>query len=206
MNRRDLIKQITLLTGGAVVGAELFMTGCKSGAKTEVGFTPAKIALLDEVGETIIPATATPGAKAAQVGSFMQVYVTDCYTKKEQDAFHKGVDGLEEACKKAIGKTFSEASAKERHDFLVSLEKEAKEYNTKNVEPEKEKRDAARKAAELWDGTPVHYYTMIKQLTLLGFFTSKTGATETLRHVQVPAKYDGALPYKAGDKAWAESL
>jgi len=40
----------------------------------------------------------------------------------------------------------------------------------------------------------------------IGFFTSKTGATETLRHIQVPGKYDGALPYKKGDKAWAESL
>jgi hypothetical protein len=39
---------------------------------------------------------------------------------------------------------------------------------------------------------------------LFGFFTSKTGATETLRHVAVPGRYDGALAYKPGDKAWSE--
>jgi len=51
--------------------------------------------------------------------------------------------------------------------------------------------------------SPQHYYTMIKQLTLLGFFTSKQGATLAMRHVSVPGRYDGALPYKKGDKAYS---
>jgi hypothetical protein len=44
---------------------------------------------------------------------------------------------------------------------------------------------------------------MLKELTLLGFFTSKPGATQALRYIAVPGKYDGNLPYKKGDKAWA---
>jgi hypothetical protein len=44
---------------------------------------------------------------------------------------------------------------------------------------------------------------MIKQLTILGYFTSETGATKALRYEAVPGKYDGAYPYKKGDKAWA---
>ena len=189
MNRRDLLKQIALLTGGTVVGAELFLSGCNTGVKTDAGFTNKVIALLDEVGETIIPATTTPGAKAAQVGEFMKVWVTDCFTQKEQDAFMAGLASLDEACIKMHNKPFMDCDAKQRHDFLVSLEKEAKEFNGKKKEEE-----------------PPHYYTMMKQMTLNGFFTSKTGATETLRHIQVPGKYDGALPYKKGDKAWASSL
>ena len=51
MNRRDLLKQIALLTGGAVVGGELFLAGCKTGAKADAGFTAANISLLDEIGE-----------------------------------------------------------------------------------------------------------------------------------------------------------
>jgi hypothetical protein len=43
----------------------------------------------------------------------------------------------------------------------------------------------------------------MKQLAILGYFTSKEGATKALRYVAVPGKYDGALPYKKGDKAWA---
>ncbi len=208
MNRRELLKQIALLTGGAVVGGEVFLSGCTTGAKSEVGFSAANIYLLDEVAETIIPATTTPGAKAAQAANFMQSWVTDCYTKKEQDVFFKGLAGLDDACKKMHNKTFIECDAKQRHDFLVSLEKEAKDYNKVLEEKQKPIREMERKKGTefLYEDEPVHYYTLIKQMTLMGFFTSKTGATETLRHIQVPGKYDGAFPYKKGDKAWAESL
>ena len=206
MDRRDLIKQIALLTGGVVIGGEVFLSGCKTGAKSEAGFTAENIALLNEVGETIIPATNTPGAKAAQVGEFMKTFVTDCYTEREQKTFIKGIDDLNEACKKMYNKSFMEADATQRHDLLVNLEKEAKPYNQAIDDKEKELREAARKEAKEFDNTPKHYYTMMKQMTLMGFFTSKTGATETLRHIQVPGKYDGALPYKKGDRAWAESI
>lgn len=54
MERRELIKSIALLTGVAVVGGEFFLTGCKSAAGPVSAFTPATIALLDEVAETII--------------------------------------------------------------------------------------------------------------------------------------------------------
>jgi hypothetical protein len=212
MNRRDLLKQIALLTGGAVIGGELFLTGCKTGAKADAGFTAANISLLDEIGETIIPATSTPGAKAAQVGEFMKVMVTDCYTQRQQDAFVSGIGELDEACKKVHSKGFVECTPEQRKAFLVSLEKEAKEFNTKRDEADKPLREEHKKKYEAlawkdqkdFEGAPSHYYTMMKQLTLLGFFTSKTGMTETLRHVPIPGKYDGNLAYNKGDKAWAE--
>ena len=201
-----------MLTGGAVIGSEAFLTGCKAGGKADVGFTAANIALLDEVAETIIPVTSTPGAKAAAVGEFMKVMVTDCYTEAQQKAFNNGMAELEKACKKANGKSFMDCTPVQRHDFLVSLEKEAKEFNTKRDEDDKPKKEAIEKANNTlpwkdqkeFEAAPSHYYTMMKQLTLLGFFTSKTGMTETLRHLPVPGKYDGAFPYAEGDKAWAE--
>lgn len=195
MERRELLKQIALLTGGLVVGGELFLSGCKTAAKADAGFSAASIALLDEVGETIIPATATPGAKAAQVGDFMKTFVTDCYTTDEQAVFTKGILQLEEASDKMHKKSFIVCDAAQRKDLLLSLEKEAKTFNEKVKAANEGKKE---------NKLPLHYYTMMKQLTLFGFFTSKTGATETLRHIQVPGKYDGAYLYKKGDKAWAE--
>jgi hypothetical protein len=212
MNRRDLLKQIALLTGGAVIGGEVFLSGCKTGAKADAGFTAANISLLDEIGETIIPATTTPGAKAAKIGEFMKVMVTDCYTEKQQEAFMTGIGSLEEACKKLNSKSFIECSAEQRTALLMSLEKEAKAFNQKRDEEDKPKKEANDKANSTlawkdqkeFEGSPSHYYTMMKQLTLLGFFTSKTGMTETLRHIAVPGKYDGNVPYAKGEKAWAE--
>jgi Gluconate 2-dehydrogenase subunit 3 len=206
MDRRELLKMIALATGAVVVGGELFLTGCKTGAKTEAGFTTANISLLDEIAETILPATSSPGAKAAQVGQFMKVYVTDCYTQASQDAFTKGIVELEDACKKMHSKTFMECTSEQRRELLLSLEKEAKEFNKKPEEEDKKQREELKGQNKGYDfvAAPKHYYTMMKQLTLLGFFTSKPGATQALRHVAVPGKYDGAVPYKKGDKAWAE--
>ncbi len=187
MDRRELLKMIAVVTGGAVVGGELFLTGCKSGAGIVAEFNADTLAFLDEVAETIIPATATPGAKAAKVAEFMKLFVNDCYEEKDQKAFLDGIPKLNEASKKANKKDFMEASPEDRKALLISLDKESKAYMQ------------AKTAAD-----PTHYFMLMKQLTLLGFFTSKTGATETLRHIQVPGHYDGAYPYKKGDKAWSE--
>jgi hypothetical protein len=186
MNRREAISSVALLLGGTILGAEAFLSGCKTKTGTAAEFTPADIAYLDEVAETILPATSTPGAKAAQVGEFMKVWVRDCYEEKDQNIFREGMDKLNDASKKKSGKSFMESSPTERHDLLVALDAEQKEYQ-KN----KKKDD------------PTHYFRMMKELTLLGFFTSEVGATQALRYVAVPGKYDGCIPYKKGDKAWA---
>lgn len=206
MDRRELLKMVALVTGGVVIGGQVFLTGCKTGAKADAGFTESNIALLDEVAETIIPATNTPGAKAAKVGELMKIMVTDCYTQEQQDAFMKGISELDEACKKANSKTFMECTPQQRHDFLTGLEKTAADFNKQVEEKDKPRREELEKKGKNYDfvPSPLHYYTMMKQLTLMGFFTSKTGMTETLRHIPVPGKYDGALPYVKGDKAWAE--
>ncbi|MES2111461.1 MAG: gluconate 2-dehydrogenase subunit 3 family protein, partial [Bacteroidota bacterium] len=76
MNRRDAIGRVALLMGGAVIGAEFFVSGCKSGGsapKVADLFLADNVAFLDEVADTILPTTSSPGAKAAQVGHFMAV-------------------------------------------------------------------------------------------------------------------------------------
>jgi len=205
MNRRELLKMIAVLTGGVVVGGEVFLTGCKTGANTEVGFTPGNIALLDEVGETILPATSSPGAKAAKVGEFMKVFVNDCYTEPDQQAFIAGLSEIEESCKKMHNKSFMDCTPQERHDFLLTLEKESKEYNFKRDQPDDTQDEQAEDEKKAPVKKPVHYYSMMKQLTLLGYFTSEIAATKAMRHNPVPGKYDGAFPYKKGDKAFADS-
>ena len=186
MERRELLKMIAALTGGAFIGGEL-LTSCKSGPLVGgATFGEADTAFLDEVAETILPATKTPGAKAAKVGQFMVVMVNDTYEDKDQKIFHEGIGKLDEASKKANGKSFLESTPEQRTALLTALDKEAKDYQ-KGKKPE----------------DPNHYFTMMKQLTLFGFFTSKEGATQALRYIAVPGKYDGAYPYKKGDKAWA---
>ena len=191
MNRRDALSRVALLLGGSVIGAEAFLSGCKTSTKygESINFTPDDIAFLNEVAETILPATNTPGAKEAKVGEFMAVIVKDCYEEKDQKTFLEGMKKLSEGGGSGgvgNGKAFMEATPQERHDMLVALDKEAKEYG-KTKKPE----------------DPSHYFSLIKQLTLWGYFTSEPGATKALRYVAVPGRYEGCIPYKKGDKAWA---
>ncbi len=188
MNRRDALSRVALLLGGTVVGAEAFLKGCKPETKygTSLKFTPEDVAYLDEVAETILPRTSTPGAKDAKVGQFMTVIVNDCYEKKDQDTFLEGMQKLDEISKKKNGKSFMESTPQQRHDLLVDLDKEAKDFQKNKKEDDSN-----------------HYFILMKQLTLWGYFTSEPGATKALRYVAVPGRYEGCIPYKKGDKAWA---
>jgi hypothetical protein len=186
MNRREALSRVAIIMGGSVIGAEAFLTGCKASTKT-VSFSKDDIAFLNEVAETILPATNTPGAKEAKVGEFMAVMVNDCYEENNQLIFMEGMKALQfKDAKAKIGKSFMEASAEERHKLLVAMDAEAKEYK-QHKKPEE----------------PTHYFSMMKQLTLSGFFTSEVGATKALRYVAIPGKFDGSAPYVKGEKAWA---
>ena len=204
MERRELLKMIAILTGGVVIGGDVFLAGCTSKDADASTFSADHIALLNEIGETIIPATSTPGAKATDVGSFMKTIVTDCYTEPQQKAFADGLKGFNDACKKATGKTFMDSNADERKAYLISLEKEAKEFNKQRDEKEKAAKEKARVDMDPnFVGAPSHYYTMMKQLSVWGYFSSEIGSKQALRLRPIPGHYDGALPYKKGDKAWA---
>lgn len=189
MNRRDAITRVALLLGGTVAGAHLFLEGCNTGDKKAASvrtFSDKDIAYLDEIADTIIPTTDTPGAKAAGVGAFMTVMVTDCYDATDQKIFFDGMNQINEASKKKFGKDFMDISADDRKALLTELDAEAKTYMA-NKKPE----------------DPKHYFRLMKELTLLGYFTSEIGATQALRYVAVPGKYEGCVPYKKGDRAWA---
>ncbi len=205
MDRRELIRMIAVLTGAAVVGGEVFLSGCKSADKTGLKFTEGNLSLLDEIGETILPATDSPGAKEAKVAEFMELIVKDCYTPESQEAFINGITEIDNACKKLHNKSFMECSAQQRKELLLQLEEEAKEYNKQQEEKDKPRKNELKEQDKEYDfvASPKHYYTMFKQLTLLGFFTSEAGQKKALRWLPVPGKFDGAYPYKKGDKAWA---
>ncbi len=189
MDRREAITKVAWLLGGTIVGTELFISGCKSAPeKVKELFSQDQINFLDEVGDTILPATSTPGAKAAGIGHFMAIMVKDCYDPENQKTFTKGVSQLDEECRKRQGKKFMECDAKQRTAFLTQLDNEQKAYQKTKKETE-----------------PNHYFRMMKELTLLGYFTSEVGCTKALRYLPVPGKYDGNVPYKKGEKAWALS-
>jgi len=190
MDRREAISRVALIMGGTLIGGEYLLSGCKTktAAKANIAvlFDPENVKFLDEVADTILPATKTPGAKAAKVGGFMGVMVRDCYKPDDQQIFIAGIQKLNDAAKDKYSNDFIACSPAERTELLIELDNEQKAY-------------AVTKKPE----DPNHYFRMMKELTLLGYFTSEIGCTQALRYLPVPGRFDGNMPYKKGDKAWA---
>ena len=185
MDRREAVQYISILLGGTMVGGAAFLSGCKT-TGDKMNFSSDDIAYLDEIANTILPDTSTPGAKAAKVGEFMTVMINDCYEEKDQKIFHEGMNKLNDLSKKTYDASFMKLNEQQRHDLLVNLDKEQKEY-MKNKKVEE----------------PSHYFRMMKELTLLGYFTSEIGCTKARRYIETPGRFDGCIPYKKGDKAFA---
>ena len=80
-------------------------------------FSAADVALLDEIAETILPETSTPGAKAAKTGAFMALMVTSAYSERDRNVFRDGMTRLDDACKAATGVGFMSATAGAAADF-----------------------------------------------------------------------------------------
>jgi len=186
MSRREAVRRIALLMGGAVIGSEMLLRGQSvAGNKVTPMFSDADRALLDEIGETILPATDIPGAKAAGIGAFMVMMVTDCFNAQEDAAFRDGLVKIARACRAKFGKTFLESSPAQRTELLTALDAERQAH-------------AKSKAAD----APPHYFQMLKELTILGYYSSEIGCTQALRYVEVPGAFHGDVPYKKGDRAW----
>jgi glucoside 3-dehydrogenase (cytochrome c) hitch-hiker subunit len=195
IDRREAIRRVSALLGGvALVGGSTLVTACEqaqrraAAAKGGVGsFTTQDIALLDEVAETILPETKTPGAKAAQVGAFMALMVTDTYEERDQAVFRDGMRKLDEACRAMHHTTFLEATPPQRLPLLEQLDREQKAYMD----------------ARHGDHPPAHYFRMMKELALLGYFTSEIGYTKAMRYAETPGRFEPCVPYTPGEPAWA---
>lgn len=196
IDRREAVKRVSVMLGGiALVGSSGgLLSACAKADRDAVAaggkvgeFSADDIALLDEVADTILPDTPkSPGAKAAKTGAFMALMVTDTYTPADQKIFRDGMTALNEASKKAnAGATFTSASASQRTALLTALDKE--QFDFQKVRKEQ----------------PQHYFRMMKELSMLGFFTSEIGCNKALRYVESPGPFKPCEPYTKGDPAWA---
>jgi len=209
IDRRAAIQRVTALLGGvALVGGDALLSSCaapRSRALSSVDagdamFSAADIAFLDEIADTILPETDTPGAKAAETGAYMALTVRDVYSPENQQVFLAGMRQLEEECVREHGVGFMDATPAQRLALLERLDREQKAYM--------DARAAARRGEPspvpgVTADSPPHYFRLMKELALVGYFTSEIGYTQAMRYVEPPGRYDPCVPYEPGERIWA---
>ena len=174
MDRREAIQRTALMLGYAVSAPAIMgiLNGCKASpelAFKPVFFTPEIAGLISEISEIIIPKTDTPGAKDVGVPAFIDVMLKECYTKEDQDKFIKGATDFDADAKATYGDVFVDCNGEQKKEIVIKYHSEA--------------------LAALKSETPPKdrpFILVVKELTMLGFFTSEPGATQVLQYQAVP--------------------
>jgi len=179
MNRREVIKNVSLMLGGAFSAPTLrAMNRWEQSTKPDAhsvafNLTESQQKIVAEIAELIIPKTDTVGAKDVGVPTFIEMMLKDCYKMPEHQSFMEGLASMERV-------NFLALNTDERRGVLKLLEQEAKKNTGK--------------------GTP--FWRLIKELTLLGYFTSEAGIKASFEYVQIPSKLEN-IKLKPNQKSYA---
>lgn len=189
MDRREAISRVTLLLGGALttssLGAFADVLRPEGAGNVQIKSLASYEALIAEIADTFIPDfKGVPGAKAAGLGPFIVMMMQDCYTSDIQRHFEEGLAKVDEVSKNRFQQSFISLTLKEREELFGIFKAEA---------------ETQRKAGI----SPSHFFQLMADLTYLGYYTSEIGATQALRYVHIPGKYEACVPLEPGQKAWA---
>ena len=133
---------------------------------------------------------------------------------KVDQASGKAKDTIDKASDKANGVSFVKATPQQRVTLLNVLDREQfdegerrKAEGIKRTEAFLNEKTApvsdVSPATAMTEQPPSHYFRMMKELALLGYFTSEIGCTQAQRYAETPGKYEPCIPYQPGQKAWA---
>jgi hypothetical protein len=189
VNRREALQRVALLLGGTISApvVQAVLGGCRpSSHYTPHTLKPEQFELITSIADLIIPATETTGAKGVGVPEFIDLILTECYSAKDRDRFLAGLADFEVQFLQKKGTTFLQAKSEEQTEILTELDREAV---------------AARRSG----AKDLAFFGMMKELTLIGYYTSAVGANDELQFQPATDRFDGCIPVERVDgRAWAE--
>lgn len=200
MERREFLASLTALCGGAVAAPLVsFLAEARAGTAKPSSplFTPDQRELVAVATERIIPTTDTPGARAAGVPDFIELMLVDWFYDEERAEFLAGLERLDAVAKERTGKSFVESSEAEQDAVLTQLEKEgAALIAAKGINP----------LAALMEKKPAPaFFQSLKQLTIVGYYTSEIGATQELVFEPIPGPFKGCIEVGTDGREWSRT-
>jgi gluconate 2-dehydrogenase gamma chain len=193
IDRREALRRAAFLLGGALAApmAATLLAARDVALAAPSGWapralTPTQLEQVATIAERIIPTTDTPGARAGGVHRFIDVMLTEYYDGAERAHFVAGLAEVDTRARGAHGRSFVRCSAAQQTALLAHLDRET---------------FGADHAAV---ATNVHaFFRRMKELTVLGYYTSQPGATLELRYERVPGRFDGCIPLARVGRAWS---
>lgn len=169
--------------------------------------TAAQAQTVASIADHIIPPTDTPGAVDAGVHRFIDTMLAEYYTPPQRDRLLEGVADIDARAKTAHGKTFVRCTKPQQRAVLEAIDAEAFAAASKTVATDPSKETERGGGGTAVSSTPAevkrHYFRTMKELVIVGYYTSQAGATKELRYVQVPGRFQGCVPMKSIGRTWA---
>lgn len=224
IDRREALRRTAVLLGGALSAPAILgvLAGCEArpgagGPWVPRALTPGQGELLATIADHIIPETDTPGAQAAGVHRFIDTMLAEFYPAADRQRFLAGLAAVDARAHRAHGRAFMRCSEQAQRAVLDQLDREAfaappprpaaepareTERGASGTKaPAEPRSDTARRAAP--GPSEVSFFRTMKELTVLGYYTSEIGATRELRHVRVPGRFEGCVPLAQIGRTWA---
>jgi len=171
MRRREFLRGTSVLLGSSALGSVL--EAFAQTPRKPTYFSDSELRTLAALVDTILPATDSPAASAADTHYFIDLAIPACASAAAQKTFRAGLRAFS-------SKSFADLPPDKRAAMLQARAEndQAPEYD-------------------------LSFFKILKDYTLCGYFLSEIGATKALAYEQVPGGYWGDLPLQPGQKAWA---
>ncbi|MEI8090114.1 MAG: gluconate 2-dehydrogenase subunit 3 family protein [Opitutaceae bacterium] len=182
MTRRAALKRAALFLGVALspaLIANVLQAGAVPGGKA-VFLSPAQLDLVTAIAERILPRTDTPGATDVGVPAFVDLMLGKYSTDTERQLFATGLDEVNAACLATHARAFVKVGAAQQDAILMEI----------------------ALASQKKDKTFFHH---IKELTVVGYFTSEIVGRTVLHYDPVPGRFQGCVPIsEVGNVSWTK--
>ena len=159
-------------------------------------------ATVTTITEMIIPATSTPGAKAAKVNEFIDLLLTEWFPHGEKERFLEGLATIDTASRKRFGTDFISCTPDRQLELMKQFDDEAMRFARSQSTPVATRTASARTqkmrthAAEHSAMQTPEFFYMLKRLTLFGYYTSEIGFSQEQGYSIIPPGHDGCAPLK----------
>ena len=185
IGRREALRRAAMLLGGVLSAPAIagVLAGCDSRSADGKwrALTSEQGELVPTIAEHIIPETDTPGARAAGVHVFIDKMIAGHYPAEDRQRLLEGLEQIDAGAEHECGRAFIRCSPDEQRMMLTRIDQES--FAPERREP--------------------HWFRTIKELTVVGYYTSEIGATQELRHVGVPGRFDACVPVEQIGRTWA---
>ncbi len=182
ISRREAIRRATLLLGVALSPA-LLERGLRAQAAgsapgRSAALNPRQAATVAAVAERIIPRTDTPGAAEVGLPAFIDLMYGEYLPPEERAMFAAGLAEVEAQSAAAHGHSFPVLTPAQQDALLQPIAQRAQTQ-------------------------PRTFFHQMRELTLLGYFTSEPVGRNVLHYDPIPGRLDGCIPLaEVGDRAW----